>query len=267
MNSRMQRSNRNAFTIMEVVIAAAITVLLMGLLLPALGRAREIGRRTKCLSNMRQLSVGVMTYAAENNGQLPPYIYKATKVGAGWTFSVKTSWSMADMGMTGKPDILRCPSDRNPWIMTTTDPSGAPIKVPVSYAYNFEPFMQARTMAMVGFSKKALFFDGNPSGAMSNVWYGTDPGAGGLNCVPDAAGKTWICHVPAGNPNGAASHYVPFPSLGGHGNHANDYCGPCGGDTNQFNNLLVKRRHLDKANIIFMDGHGEFHVGIPTGGI
>jgi prepilin-type N-terminal cleavage/methylation domain-containing protein/prepilin-type processing-associated H-X9-DG protein len=60
-----------AFTLIELLVVIAIIALLIGILLPALGRAREAGRAVVCLSNQRQIGVGVGLYAEERKEYIP----------------------------------------------------------------------------------------------------------------------------------------------------------------------------------------------------
>ncbi len=56
---------RRGFTLIELLVVIAVIALLMAILLPALNVAREQGRRTACLSNMRQVGVALMLYQTE----------------------------------------------------------------------------------------------------------------------------------------------------------------------------------------------------------
>ena len=68
MNSR---AARRGFTLVELLVVVAIIALLMSILLPALGHAREQGKRAVCLSNMRQMGIALLSYALENREYVP----------------------------------------------------------------------------------------------------------------------------------------------------------------------------------------------------
>jgi prepilin-type N-terminal cleavage/methylation domain-containing protein len=62
---------RNGFTLVELLVVIAIIALLMGILLPALARARELGKRAVCLNQIKQLGVGWYMYCEDNKERIP----------------------------------------------------------------------------------------------------------------------------------------------------------------------------------------------------
>lgn len=59
------------FTLIELLVVVAIIAVLAGLLLPGLGQAQQAARRTACLSNLRQVGIGITTYAGDHDGRVP----------------------------------------------------------------------------------------------------------------------------------------------------------------------------------------------------
>ncbi len=94
-----QQQSKGGFTLIELLVVVGVIGILASLLLPALSKAKEKARRIKCLSNMRQLSMGLMMYSGDYEDELPP------RNGDNWT--VKLYPYYQDVS------ILKCPSDEN----------------------------------------------------------------------------------------------------------------------------------------------------------
>ena len=76
-----KNQRRRAFTRVELLVVIGIIALLMGILLPALGRARETSRTIKCAANLHSVGIALMAYGAENHQYFPPsYLYKGQRV-------------------------------------------------------------------------------------------------------------------------------------------------------------------------------------------
>lgn len=68
--SRM-RTNRLAFTLLELLVVIAVIAILSGLMIPGFAKLRERGRCVRCASNLRQLHLAAVAYANDRGGRLP----------------------------------------------------------------------------------------------------------------------------------------------------------------------------------------------------
>jgi prepilin-type N-terminal cleavage/methylation domain-containing protein len=122
----MQPRRRGAFTLVELLVVIGIIALLISILIPVLGRARDQANKTVCMSNMRQVVIGFMLYAASNkdkcpfgsrldnpgNADLPEdWIHWRTGINNEglWTSSIAPYLGGKGEGLR---NILRCPSDK-----------------------------------------------------------------------------------------------------------------------------------------------------------
>ena len=145
------------FTLVELLVVIAIIALLAALLLPALKTAREKGRRTVCVNNVRQLYLATMLYADDNAGWLPirSYVGGGINSDAVHTYTSPCGWLPGNPVYTtkvavdllpylgNKRAVFRCPSFRgkdfmadnswNYWYGWLEKPANAPLSC--SYVY------------------------------------------------------------------------------------------------------------------------------------
>jgi prepilin-type N-terminal cleavage/methylation domain-containing protein/prepilin-type processing-associated H-X9-DG protein len=97
----VMHQRKNGFTLIELLVVISIISLLMAILLPALGQAREASKRIQCMSNQRQINLGINMYANDNRGHVPiamvdpwegqmwfhktnPYLFNTSDSSTGW---------------------------------------------------------------------------------------------------------------------------------------------------------------------------------------
>ena len=105
-------SNRNrarGFSLVELLVVIGIIALLIGLLLPALGKAREQSRRTACLANLRTLGQALYRYANAHKDRLPNGNPRGTWVDFNGSNQVMVAFA-AEVNAAG---VFHCPSDRD----------------------------------------------------------------------------------------------------------------------------------------------------------
>jgi len=105
----MRKPNHNlrgAFTLVELLVVIAIMGLLVSIVLPSLGRAKELARRVKCRTNLHAVGVGLRMYLDENKDIMP--IAAAMP-----SLKLTEEPSIAEVlrPFLEQPDCLRCPSD------------------------------------------------------------------------------------------------------------------------------------------------------------
>jgi len=101
------RRTKTGFTLIELLVVIAIIAILAAILFPVFSRAREKARQTNCLSNTKQLELGVQMYTQDFDEMLPSQYY-----GTGPDYT----WRSAILPYVKNAQIFQCPSKR----MTTT---------------------------------------------------------------------------------------------------------------------------------------------------
>jgi len=117
---------KRGFTLIELLVVVAITAVLISILLPALSRARDVGKRAVCLSNMHQMCVAIQAYLGNYNGFFPPAVQDTfgTLSDTQYAWDFIRTWNTATdtwdykpgliWDAWGNPAIQQCPSFTGP---------------------------------------------------------------------------------------------------------------------------------------------------------
>jgi prepilin-type N-terminal cleavage/methylation domain-containing protein/prepilin-type processing-associated H-X9-DG protein len=125
--TKARASGRSAFTLIELLVVIAIIAILAAILFPAFARARENARKISCVSNMKQIGLGILQYSQDYDEKYP--LARGTGM----------NWGQAIQPYTKSTQMFACPSNttNSPFIMGNSAPLPAP-QIPNSYAMNFE---------------------------------------------------------------------------------------------------------------------------------
>jgi hypothetical protein len=152
---------RRAFNTIELLVVIAIIAAVVGLLAPAIHRARELARRVQCTSNLHQIALGLHNYH-EVVGMFPPGYISLTQddeptgreIGPGWgwaamslyqldcgdlfdaaNFSLPTWHASAMKVRSTRMGVVRCPEGGDPQPITINDDSGRMLVVDLARSH------------------------------------------------------------------------------------------------------------------------------------
>lgn len=142
-----------AFTLIELLVVIAIIAILMGILMPALGLAREHGRKVACANNLRSLALANNLYAMNNDDWgVPCQRRDSNNQWETWTanqsFRTYIGWEGSedtpDQSLYQTPEKYKCPSDKQ---VAELHAYGDARGTLVSYSFNIEDWFPSHASA------------------------------------------------------------------------------------------------------------------------
>jgi len=241
-----QKNNiRSGFTLIELLVVIAIIAILAAILFPVFAQVREKARAINCVSNLKQMGLGLIQYSQDSDEQMPP-------AWIGW--DPDGSKSIGFPGKSRWMDVIQ-PYVKNTQIFTCPDSNTKYVPTPANKIVNdVDPAT----------GKK--YYEENGGYAMNVTFFG-DPNANPPTPVPDSGVTSKRALSLAGLPDPAATMYV-FDFHNGGGSFQcvwydiADQMANLRIDSNAkprtlgVNGWLVEL-HQNRFNTLFCDGHAK----------
>lgn len=118
------RAKNSAFTLIELLVVIAIIAILAAILFPVFAQAREKARQASCLSNTKQLGLGLLSYAQDYDEAYPCYALAITTVKAEGGSTGSLRWNAMIQPYCKSLAIFTCPSATGVAAVIPDSPTG-----------------------------------------------------------------------------------------------------------------------------------------------
>ncbi len=170
---RRQDPARRGFTLIELLVVIAIIAILAAILFPVFAKARENARRTTCLSQMKQIGLGVTQYIQDND----EYFYY--QPGDGLPVGGTLGGTMgAPAGQTFTDQLHPYIKSEQVWhcISSASNGNGAPAKIPNRVTYHMSGLLNGKSLASIQVpALTALIRDSGSAKAYDNCYLRPTP--------------------------------------------------------------------------------------------
>src|SRR2546427_5337328 len=109
MNASAQNASmpsRQGFTLIELLVVIAVIAILASLVLPALARAKQKSIQTTCLSNLKQIGIGIHLYTDDNENTLPGPAFSGARASYDKNSSTELIWFIANYLDSQSPNTV-----------------------------------------------------------------------------------------------------------------------------------------------------------------
>ena len=224
----MKTVNRKGFTLIELLVVIAIIAILAAILFPVFAKAREKARQTACLSNIKQLGLGMTMYMTDYDDTYPNVDNRADAVGSG-------AYTNDDLYNRGWANHLNTYVKSTPMFKCPSAANGNKPGVACDYTYNY--FLGAD----------------NSMQGINNNYYTL------LNCAGNYWGQAPISESKVDQPAVVAAFWENYQSdVTGADTQNNIGSAATMSNATAHVKFAPSLRHISGCNVVAADGHAKF---------